>query len=98
MNSKVLITGSNGLLGQKLVAILKNDYQILATSTGENLIEDTSQFSYSSLDITDFDSVKSLALSFKPNVIINTAAITNVDGCEDNKELCYDVNVRAVRC
>lgn len=96
MNSKVLITGSNGLLGQKLVAILKNDYQILATSTGENLIEDTSQFSYSSLDITDFDSVKSLALSFKPNVIINTAAITNVDGCEDNKELCYDVNVRAV--
>ena len=97
MSKKILITGSNGLLGQKLVSLLKNDHQLLATSTGQNIINDKSNFSYSSLDITDAKSVELLFHSFKPDVVINTAAMTNVDGCEDEKDKCYDINVKAVQ-
>tara|TARA_B110000908_G_scaffold37384_1_gene44873 strand:+ start:29297 stop:30199 length:903 start_codon:yes stop_codon:yes gene_type:complete len=97
MSKKILITGSNGLLGQKLVSLLKNDHQLLATSTGQNIINDKSNYSYSSLDITDAKSVELLFHSFKPNVVINTAAMTNVDGCEDEKNKCFDINVKAVQ-
>ncbi len=97
MSKKILITGSNGLLGQKLVSLLKNDHQLLATSTGQNIINDKSNYSYSSLDITDAKSVELLFHSFKPDVVINTAAMTNVDGCEDEKNKCFDINVKAVQ-
>jgi len=97
MSKKILITGSNGLLGQKLISLLKNDYQLLATSTGQNIINDKSNYSYSSLDITDSKSVELLFHSFKPDVVINTAAMTNVDGCEDEKDKCFDINVKAVQ-
>ena len=97
MSKKVLITGSNGLLGQKLVSLLKNDHQLLATSSGQNIINDKSNYSYSSLDITDAKSVELLFHSFKPDVVINTAAMTNVDGCEDEKDKCFDINVKAVQ-
>ncbi|MEJ6735346.1 MAG: dTDP-4-dehydrorhamnose reductase [Flavobacteriales bacterium] len=97
MSKKILITGSNGLLGQKLVSLLKNDHQLLATSTGQNIINDKFNYSYSSLDITDAKSVELLFHSFKPDVVINTAAMTNVDGCEDEKNKCFDINVKAVQ-
>lgn len=97
MSKKILITGSNGLLGQKLVSLLKNDHQLLATSTGQNIINDKSNYSYSSLDITDAKSVELLFHFFKPDVVINTAAMTNVDGCEDEKDKCFDINVKAVQ-
>ena len=66
MSKKILITGSNGLLGQKLVSLLKNDHQLFATSTGQNIINDKSNYSYSSLDITDAKSVELLFHFFKP--------------------------------
>ena len=97
MSKKILITGSNGLLGQKLISLLKNDHQLLATSSGQNIINDKSNYSYSSLDITDAKSVELLFHSFKPDVVINTAAMTNVDGCEDEKDKCFDINVKAVQ-
>lgn len=97
MSKRILITGSNGLLGQKLVSLLKKNHQLLATSTGSNIINDKSNYSYSTLDITDKKSVELLFHSFKPEVVINSAAMTNVDGCEDEKEKCFDINVKAVQ-
>lgn len=97
MNKKVLITGSNGLLGQKLVKLLKSDFNVLATSTGENLIFDKVGYQYQTMDITNFQELKLTFDSFKPDYVINTAAMTNVDGCEDSKSKCDEVNVFAVR-
>lgn len=96
---KVLITGSNGLLGQKLVKLLanKNDIEVLATSVGENRIRKISGFNYTSLDITNKNEVEEVFNRFKPNVVINTAAMTNVDACEDKKEECWNLNVNAVQ-
>lgn len=96
MSNKILITGSNGLLGQKLIHALKHKHQLLATSLGDCLVSDKSAFEYEPLDITDKKAVQSLVYNFKPDVIINTAAMTNVDGCEDHKQACDELNVEAV--
>tara|TARA_B100000809_G_C15095700_1_gene514888 strand:- start:63 stop:947 length:885 start_codon:yes stop_codon:yes gene_type:complete len=95
---KVLITGTNGLLGQKIVAQLKDaEIDFIATSLGSNRNSNCEDSNYHSLDITIKDDVVHLINKYKPTHIINTAAVTNVDFCEDNHELCKKVNVDAVQ-
>ena len=97
MNQKILITGTNGLLGSKLVRLLsEKGVDFIATSLGENRFLDL-DFKYQSLDITKEPQVYALVSDFRPDVIINCAAYTNVDGCEDNRDACYKLNVEAVR-
>jgi dTDP-4-dehydrorhamnose reductase len=97
MQKKVLVTGANGLLGQKLIEIIsKNaDYQLLACSKGAKrfLLEG---IDYLTLDISIYADVKSVLQEFKPDFIINTAAMTQVDLCESEKEKCYTINVIGV--
>ncbi|KJS07082.1 MAG: dTDP-4-dehydrorhamnose reductase [Flavobacteriales bacterium BRH_c54] len=95
---KILITGSNGLLGQKLVTLLANKEGItlLATSKGANRINNTNGYQYQSLDITNELEVAAIFNTFKPDTIINTAAMTNVDSCESLQKECWELNVTAV--
>lgn len=95
---KVLITGSNGLLGQKLVDYcLTKNIEFYATSKGVNRNSICPKSNYHELDITSEDDVNSLFLSLKPSHVIHTAAITNVDFCELNSDDCELVNVTATR-
>lgn len=95
---KVLITGSNGLLGQKLVRYcIKNSVDFLATSAGLNRNPELEDQNYLTLDITDATSVVKMIQLVLPTHIINTAAITNVDVCEVNEGLCNEVNIKAVQ-
>lgn len=96
---KILITGSNGLLGQKLVALLSHQtqHQVLATSKGANRISLESGYEYQSLDITNKKEVEEIFNYFKPEVVINTAAMTNVDLCESEQKACLQLNVEAVK-
>ena len=96
---KILITGSNGLLGQKLVKqiVEEGKHELIATARGENRLPKASTYTYQSLDITDRTAVLQAVSAVKPDVIINTAAMTNVDQCEDDKENCDLLNVKAVR-
>tara|TARA_B100000963_G_scaffold60279_1_gene48215 strand:+ start:6139 stop:7035 length:897 start_codon:yes stop_codon:yes gene_type:complete len=96
MSKTILITGSNGLLGQKLVHLLKQQNLVVATSLGSCLISDQSDFIYQSLDITEENNVLVIFKKYKPQFVINTAAMTDVDGCEDHKILCDKINVTAV--
>lgn len=95
---KILITGSNGLLGQKLVALLgnKEGITLLATSKGANRISNSNGYQYQSLDITNEDEVAAIFNTFKPDTVINTAAMTNVDSCESLQKECWELNVTAV--
>jgi dTDP-4-dehydrorhamnose reductase len=95
---KILITGSNGLLGQKLVYKLRNrtDVTCIATAKGENRLVKKEGYDFASLDITDKENVHQVFSKFLPDVVINTAAMTNVDACETEKELCWSLNVTAV--
>jgi dTDP-4-dehydrorhamnose reductase len=95
----VLVTGANGLLGQKLVEMLlpfANQYQIIATARGENRAKITKGYIYEPLDITNVDAVSAIFEKYQPDAVIHGAAMTNVDQCEDQKELCWDANVNAV--
>ena len=96
---KILITGSNGLLGQKLLHKLRVDdsVELLATSKGDNRVSKKNGYTYFDLDITNKEAVSQLIAAEKPSVVINTAALTNVDLCEQQKEACDDLNVNAVR-
>lgn len=95
---KIIITGSNGLLGQKLVELLtdKADHQVIATARGANRLPLTNKYIYQSLDVTDPIQVENLVAREKPHFIIHTAAMTNVDQCEFEKEACWLLNVKAV--
>lgn len=95
---RILITGSNGLLGQKIVRqLLKRKINFLATSQGENRNSNCPAEFFSSLDITKKDQVEKTVNSFQPTAIINTAAMTNVDECEEKETQCRLINVDAVK-
>jgi len=94
---RILVTGSNGLLGQKLTRLLQNDKDVylIATARGKSALE-IDRGEYHSLDITDADSVDRLLRLTRPDVIINTAAMTQVDDCETQRDACWKANVTAV--
>ena len=93
----VLVTGSNGLLGQKILENLrKNDYTIIATSKGENRVKQDNYYTYESLDITQEEEVNRILNLYSPDVVFNTAAMTNVDLCEDERAMCDKLNIHAV--
>ncbi len=94
----VLVTGSNGLLGQKITEkILKEGgVNLIATSKGENRYPVKEGYVYMDMDILDPIKVRAVVECYKPDSIIHTAAMTNVDACEDQKELAYELNVTSV--
>ncbi len=96
---KILITGSNGLLGQKLVynLIKRSDVQVIATSFGANRLVLKDGYIYESLDITNKAEVERVFTEYKPDVVLNTAAMTNVDACETKRDECWALNVTAVQ-
>jgi dTDP-4-dehydrorhamnose reductase len=98
MKKRILITGSNGLLGQKLVELLRTqaNVDLIATARGANRLPVREGYTYASLDITVQDEVNEVFDQFKPEVVIHTAAMTNVDTCETDREGCDFLNVDAV--
>ncbi|MCP9746955.1 SDR family oxidoreductase [Lacihabitans sp. CS3-21] len=95
---KILVTGSNGLLGQKLIEKLSKteNIEVIATARGENRLPFSENYRFISLDITKKEEVDSVFDTEKPDVVIHTAAMTNVDQCETEKDACWDLNVKAV--
>ena len=82
--NKVLIIGSKGMLGTELVDVFTtNDYEVHKTDLPE-------------IDITSPESIRKNLAQIEPNIIINAAAFTDVDGCEENIELCHQVNGEAL--
>lgn len=95
---KILITGSNGLLGQKLVErCLSKNIPFLSTSSGENRNSKCPAQLYRSMDITDEQQIKDVLSTCNATHVIHTAAMTNVDQCELNPEACDLVNRQAVQ-
>lgn len=95
---KILITGANGLLGQKTTELFRHEtsHEVILTDLHENAFESRS-FDYFPMDITKKEEVKEAAKKYLPDIIINTAAYTNVDGCETDRETSWKVNVDAVK-
>ncbi|WP_405273956.1 dTDP-4-dehydrorhamnose reductase [Methanobrevibacter sp.] len=80
---KILITGSNGMLGHDLEKVLKDKHELILTTS-------------KTLDITDKDKTMEIIKENNPDIVINSAAYTDVDGCETNQDLAYAVNGHGV--
>ena len=96
---KVIVTGSNGLLGQSLLNLLseeKEKYEVYGFSRGINR-SGREDFKYVSIDITNEENLKKNIKEIQPDFIINTAAMTQVDDCENNKQACDLLNVTVVK-
>jgi len=94
---KILVTGSNGLLGQKLTERLQEDHsvELIATAKSDSVVP-IQRGKFFRLDITDGNAVHDVVTRTRPDVIINTAAMTQVDQCELDHEACWKNNVTAV--
>jgi dTDP-4-dehydrorhamnose reductase len=94
---RILVTGSNGLLGQKIVEIFsRSNYPLLLTSVEEKSVFDEETLPYRRLDTTNRQDVRTVVEEIEPDVIIHTAAITDVDACETERAFAWKVNVVSV--
>ena len=97
--NRILITGANGLLGQALVAQLSQfpEYDVLATGRDKAPRFAGSSCGYAPLDISEPAATRRLFQDFAPSVVINCAAMTQVDRCEEEQAACWRVNAQAVK-
>lgn len=95
----ILVTGSNGLLGQKITEriLAVPNFNLIATSKGADRFPQPGAYQYVSMDILDPQNVQEVLQQFKPDAVIHTAAMTNVDTCQAQQQSAYDLNVEAVK-
>ena len=99
---RVLVTGANGLLGQKIIMGYAGDPQVAlcATARGESRLNPSiflhPHTEYHSLDIEKREDWEAVLDTFRPEVVIHAAAMTQVDACEQDPDRCRSLNVEAV--
>jgi dTDP-4-dehydrorhamnose reductase len=95
----ILVTGSNGLLGQKITErlLVTGQFELIATAKGANRYPVEGGYTYAEMDILDPENVKKVVEKYQPDAIVHTAAMTNVDTCEKEKDFAYQLNVEAVK-
>ena len=86
MSYKLMVTGCNGQLGKALQKLTAEDpaFEYVGSDVPE-------------LDITDSEALIKYVSELKPDVIINCAAATNVDGCEKDEDLAFKINALGPR-
>lgn len=89
---KILITGSNGQLGNELQKIVSTGKAEIGSVSEEIKNAEVFAMDVDILDITNLEQVKKVLNEVKPDVVINCAAATNVDGCEANQDLAFKIN------
>jgi len=92
---RVLVTGCNGLLGQKCVELRPNSVDVWGVDLHEKGVVCPADC-YRSLNLTDRSAVHKQLEEWRPQWIINAAAYTHVDRAEAERELCWNANVTAV--
>ncbi|MBS1544048.1 MAG: NAD(P)-dependent oxidoreductase [Bacteroidetes bacterium] len=93
---RILVTGSNGLVGQKLVRLLDPDSGVDLVATAKQPVKGLTKSPFHPMDVTNHGQVMGTIQSIRPEVVIHTAAMTQVDQCETEQEACWLNNVTAV--
>ena len=97
MDYTVLITGANGLLGRVLSSILSDcGFSVISTGKGADVLKGQRGCVYEQMDVTVQQNVEYVLSKYNPDCIINAAALTDVDACEKNHDLCLSVNTHSI--
>ena len=81
---RILVTGAAGQVGARVVEAFGGHHEVLGAARDE-------------LDLADREQVEQVVAGFAPDAVVNTAAMTNVDGCERDPERAFAVNALGVR-
>jgi len=95
MKKRILIIGIGGLTGSKLANIAKDDYEIFGTYNFRKV--ESNDFTCIKLDITNFKKIKQIFEEIKPDIVVNTAGINNVDYCEKFPIEASKINIEAIK-
>jgi len=95
LKKKLLVLGASGLTGYKIANLAKNSYEIYCTYNTRPIKLDFCE--EIKLDITNYDQVSEIFSLIKPEIVINTTALHNVDFCEENPDKANSVNVKSVK-
>jgi len=90
VDRRVLIIGGSGMLGYEVYAKFQNIFNVVSTSFNNK------NRTFKFLDITNRNQVKNICDNFNPNVVVNCAAFTDVDLCENRKKLARMINVDGI--
>ena len=78
---RIALTGASGMLGSDLREVLEKDHEVLTTD----------------VDVRDLEGVVETIHDMQPDLVIHSAAFTDVDGAESDRETAYQVNVLGTR-
>lgn len=94
---RILVTGANGLLGQKLISLLSSEPDVEVHATGRGVCRiPEGNYTYHRVDLTEEGALYGLFEQERPHAVIHGAAMTNVDACEENPDECWLQNVTIV--
>lgn len=94
----ILICGGSNLIAEILIEILLNEsnHNLIIISSKAKSFRKNDRMKASYIDLTDMKSLKSFCYNEKLDLIVNTASINDLELCENNHKLAWDINVVAV--
>jgi len=97
MRKKILITGSSGMLGMDLVALLQKSYDVSGTDMTEAKNPAARCKDFIKCDITKRGATIEMIKKTGPDIVLHTAAWTDVDGCENDKDNAFKINAEGTQ-
>jgi dTDP-4-dehydrorhamnose reductase len=91
-----LVTGACGLLGQHLVKRLQSGYRVFTVDIAPNIFEDYNNVTFIQQDLTESSALRNILFEKYVDIVYNCAAYNDVDGCEDNRDKAYELNIGLV--
>ena len=91
-----MILGANGFIGRRILKRLAPKHQVMACSLHQDILPEES-YRFEVIDILNYPALMGLLNEFHPDVIINAAAYSVVDYCEQHQEEAYAMNVTVVK-
>jgi len=97
-SKKILITGASGKVAEAFtrIATVETDYELVLLSRDPDRMDYDPRHKTYEVSVGDIKKVKKICYEEKPDVILNAAAMTDVDKCELERKNCWDTNVIAV--
>lgn len=95
---RILLTGSSGMLGTELCAVLEPKHEVIGVDLAESQVISHRPRLFYKGNITDTEFISNVFEKEQPDIVIHAAAWTDVDGCEKDPQKADEANVKATRC